>query len=83
MLGNANLRSQTYAPALLQLPRETQTAHLATANRGVPLTSGMENDGMFGVDRDTAGEGSFRWRLDKESKTRITVCDLISTRITD
>ncbi|CAI9290145.1 unnamed protein product [Lactuca saligna] len=58
MLGNANLRSQTYAPVVSQLPKETQTAHLATAT----ANRGRENDGsMFGVGRDTAGEESFRF----------------------
>lgn len=63
MLGNANLRTQTYAqsPVMLPLPMETQRGHVATASRGVPV-SGIGSDGsLFGVDRDTAGEESFRF----------------------
>ncbi|KAK1429098.1 hypothetical protein QVD17_11300 [Tagetes erecta] len=62
MLGNANLRTQTNAPASLHLPHETQTAQTATAHQVVPFGSGSPQDGTnVRLVRDTAGEDSFRF----------------------
>ncbi|KAI3688218.1 hypothetical protein L1987_81928 [Smallanthus sonchifolius] len=62
MLGNANLRTQTNAPAALHLPQETQTAQTASTHQVVPFGSGSPNDEPeLRLVRDTAGEDSFRF----------------------
>lgn len=64
MLGNANLRTQTTARVALPspLPQGTQIADIATANQVVSVGSDLPNAGSeFRLDRDTAGEDSFRF----------------------
>ncbi|XP_076894323.1 uncharacterized protein LOC143546560 [Bidens hawaiensis] len=62
MLGNANLRPQTNAPAALHLPQETQTAQTANAHQVVQFGSGLPLGGPeVRPVRDTAGEDSFRF----------------------